>query len=55
MRHQTLNQIVDLWNSGKSISEISKQTGIPEHDLGKGLLGAVERSVRVRTNITGRK
>ncbi len=54
MRHQTWNQIVDLWNSGKSISEISKRTGIPEHDLGKSLLGAVEQNIRVRTNVTGR-
>jgi hypothetical protein len=55
MRNQTLNQVVDLWNSGKSITEISKQTGIPERDLGKGLLGAVERNMRIRTNITRRK
>ncbi len=55
MRHQTWNQVLDLWNSGKGISEISKQTGVPERDLGKGLLNAVERNVRVRTNITGRK
>lgn len=55
MKHQTMNQVVDLWNSGKSISEISKRTGIPERDLGKGLLSAVERNVRVRTNVTSRR
>lgn len=55
MKYQTWNQVIDLWNSGKSITDISKQTGIPEHDLGKGLLNAVERNVRVRNNVTGRK
>ncbi len=55
MKHSTWNRVFDLWNAGKSIREISKQTGIPESDLGKGLLGAVERTVRVRTNVTARR
>jgi hypothetical protein len=54
MTNQKWNQIVDLWNAGKSISEISKRTGIPASDLGKGLLSAVERNVRVRSNVIGR-
>lgn len=55
MRHETLNQVVDLWNSGKTIAEISKRTGVPERDLGKGLLNAVERNVRVRSNVASRR
>jgi hypothetical protein len=55
MTHEKWNQIIDLWNAGKSIREISRRTGIPEHDLGRGLLGAVERSVRIRTNVAGRQ
>ncbi len=53
--HEKWNQIVDLWNSGKSIPEISRRTGVPERDLGNGLLGAVERAVRVRANAGARK
>jgi len=55
MRHETWNRVIDLWNAGNSITEISKKTGIPETDLGKGLLSAVERSVRVRSNVMGRR
>jgi hypothetical protein len=55
MTHQKWNQIIDLWNSGKSIREISQRTGVPERDLGQGLLNAVERSLRVRTNVAGRR
>ena len=55
MTHQKWNQVIDLWNAGKSIDEISRRTGVPAHDLGKRLLDAVERSVRVRSNVTGRR
>jgi hypothetical protein len=55
MTHETWNKVVDLWNSGKSISEISRETGVPERILGSRLLSAVERSVRVQTNVTGRR
>jgi hypothetical protein len=55
MNHSTWNRAIDLWNAGKSIREISQKTGISEPDLGRGLLGAVERSVRVRSNVTGRR
>ena len=51
MTHDKWNQIIDLWNSGKSLREISQRTGVPERDLGKGLLSAVERAVRVRANV----
>lgn len=55
MTHQKWNQAVDLWNAGKSIDEISRRTGIPAQDLGKKLLDAVERSVRIRKNVMGRR
>jgi hypothetical protein len=55
MTHDTWNRVIDLWNSGKTIGEISKRTGIPEPDLGKGLLNAVERGMRVRSNVTRHK
>jgi hypothetical protein len=55
MTHEKWNQIIDLWNSGVSIREISRRTGVPERDLGAGLLGAVERSVRIRTNVARRQ
>jgi hypothetical protein len=54
MNHETWNKVIDLWNSGKSIQEISRQTGLPERILGSRLLSAVERSVRVQTNVAGR-
>ena len=54
MTHQQWNQVIDLWNAGKSVDEISRRTGIPAHVLGKRLLDAVERGVRVRSNVTGR-
>ncbi len=55
MTHEKWSQIIDLWNSGKSIREISKRTGVPERDVGVRLLGAVERATRVRTNIASQK
>jgi hypothetical protein len=55
MKHDTWNRVIDLWNAGKTIGEISRRTGIPEPDLGKGLLSAVERGTRVRSNVTRRK
>ena len=55
MNHSTWNYAIDLWNAGKSIREISQKTGISEPDLGRGLLSAVERSVRVRANVGGRR
>ncbi len=55
MTHETWNRVIDLWNSGKTIREIAKHTGIPERDLGKVLLNAVERGVRVGSNVGGRR
>jgi hypothetical protein len=55
MTHENWNLIIDLWNSGKSIREISRRTGIPEAELGKKLLGAVEQAVRVQSNVVGRQ
>ena len=55
MTHEKWSQIIDLWNSGKSIREISRRTGVPERDLSMGLLGAVERNARVRAATVGRK
>ncbi len=55
MKHRKLSQAVDLWNKGRSISEISAKTGIPPRDLGKGLLDATERAVRLRKNVLGRR
>lgn len=54
MTNQQWSQIIDLWNEGKSIDEISRHTGIPAHLLGKRLLDAVERNVRVKNNVMGR-
>ena len=54
MTHQQWNQIIDLWNAGKSIEEIAQHTGIPAYIVGKKLLDAVERNVRVRSNVMGR-
>ena len=54
MTHETWNRVIDLWNSGLSVREISQRTGVPERILGARLLSAVERSVRVQTNVTGR-
>lgn len=50
MRPEQWNHIIDLWNSGNSIDDISQQTGIPARQLAQGLLGAQERQVRVWTN-----
>lgn len=55
MTHEKWNQIIDLWNSGKSIREIAKRTGVSERDLGMGLLGAVERAARVRAHVANRR
>ena len=33
------NKIIELWHTGKSIDQISKQTGVPERELAQGLLG----------------
>jgi lambda repressor-like predicted transcriptional regulator len=55
MTHEKWNQIIDLWNSGMSIREISRRTGVSESDLGRRLLGAVEQAVRVRANVAGRQ
>lgn len=55
MNHETWNKVIDLWNSGMSIPEISRRTGVPERILASRLLSAVERSVRVQTNVVGRR
>lgn len=55
MKHDTRNRVIDLWNAGNTIGEISRRTGIPAPDLGKDLLSAVERGTRVRSNVTRRK
>lgn len=44
------NDIIELWHAGKSIDQISRQTGVPERELAQGLLDATERAVRVRNN-----
>jgi hypothetical protein len=44
------NRIIDLWHSGHSIEDISRQTGVPVCKLGTRLLGAAEREVRVWSN-----
>ena len=53
MTNEKSNQVIDLWNAGKSISEISEKTGLSACELGKWLLEAVERGIRVRRNVTG--
>jgi hypothetical protein len=50
MRTEKWNQIINLWHSGYSIEEISRQTGVPVRTLGQGLLGAAEREARVWAN-----
>ncbi|NJM33982.1 MAG: hypothetical protein HC850_03905 [Rhodomicrobium sp.] len=55
MTHEKWNQIIDLWNRGLSIQEIANHTGVSERELGRGLLSAVERGVRLRSNAAGRK
>jgi hypothetical protein len=55
MTHEKWNQVIDLWNRGLSIQDISNHTGVPERELGLGLLSAVERGIRVRANAAERK
>ncbi|MBX2806275.1 MAG: hypothetical protein KTR19_09905 [Hyphomicrobiales bacterium] len=55
MTPQKWNQIVDLWNAGNSIDEIARRTGLPANDLGKTLFDSIEKNVRIRSNVTGRR
>jgi len=50
MKTEQWNRIIDLWHSGNTIEAISRQTGVPVHVLGQGLLGATERAARVWAN-----
>jgi hypothetical protein len=50
MKTEQWNRIINLWHSGHSIEDISKQTGVPIAVLGHGLLGAAERAARVWSN-----
>lgn len=50
MKHEDWNRVIGLWHSGASIDQISSQTGVPSHVLGKGLLNAAERAARVWNN-----
>jgi hypothetical protein len=50
MNTRQRNRLIELWHSGKPISEISKQTGMSEREIGHQLLGATERAVRVWSN-----
>ncbi len=50
MSTEQWNRIINLWHSGHSIDDISRQTGVPVRVLAQGLLGAAERAARVWAN-----